>query len=478
MSQIFEVNYMGCGNFSSVSEEFNEYKGKSCDNLNRGSERLTGVNDAQEIEGESQQAIEENEKSEKKVNPISIDGFNLLRQINPQSCNEKDLLGKKRVLPKFKNDEVINSFYYVTNIVNNKSKKSRFSSNIVMNPEGKTSPHTLNLEEEDIEKNYIINKFNKDNYIKACLKSPYSWLVKLIEKYGGIKLARVNLKNVFGGTTQNKISLERKLYQIICFDEKNKKILINAKPNDEKIFNYFLSSEYKFLLNKYYDNDNNKNKTFNIDGKDVKIEDFKTFEEVKKIKKIKYYSDENIGNFRSAVSIVLNNFEGYEERKPKKEGGCMTKFEYIKKFENIEEGNEDNKSFSEFLILSENEESINHEHMPRNGQNLLPMNFIINNNNDFRNINDIDINGKNIFNSCDSNENNNLNNGVILNKSDCLNISRESIDESSFHGIKSDKNISQENEFIGPENNSLRRANSYDNLFSLDNSFLNYDIFS
>ena len=404
MSQNFEANDMGYGNFSSVREEYDESKGKLCDNMNGGSEsvlkkfKLTYVSVSQEIDEENHRTILKNKKSEQKVNSMLINGFNSLTQINPPKCNEKDLLGKKRECPKLKKDD-IKSFYYATNLENNISKKSKVSSNIKVNPRDKTSSQTFNSEDEEIEK----NKYNKDNYIKASLKSPYPFLIQLIEKHGGIKLAKVNLKNVFGGTTQNKESLMGKLYQIICFGENNKKILENAKPENEKIYNYFLSREYKFLLKKYYDNDKN----FNIDGKDVKIEDFKTFEEVKKDSKIKYYSDENINKFRSAVSIVLKNFEGYEERKPKKEVKYHTKFEYIEKFENTER-NGDNEFFSDYLTSNDNEESI--KHMPENC-----------------NINDAQQNCMNInyFYSHDSNENNHLNNGDICNKSELLNISWE-----------------------------------------------------
>ena len=233
------------GNFSMVNEEYNEIKGKS-----RGF------------------SMEKSMLSNRLVN--------LFTDINPLTC-KNDFLGKKRECPKPENDN-INNFNNITKIENNTSKKIKVSNNPVRNCEEQTSPYTFNLKEENVEKKDTKNIFNKDNYIKVALKSPFPFLVGLIENQIGSKLAVVNLQNVFGGTTQNKMSLKWKFYQIICFGEGNKEILEEAKGKNEKIFNYFCSREYKFLLKKCYDND----KHFNIDGKDELIEEFITFEELKK----------------------------------------------------------------------------------------------------------------------------------------------------------------------------------------------------
>jgi len=79
-------------------------------------------------------------------------------------------------------------------------------------------------------------KLNKDNIMKAALKAPFRKFVKLIKKYGGIKLKKVNLNKVFGGVKRNKRVIHLKLYQLICYDEKgdNKLKLMKKKPKKRK----------------------------------------------------------------------------------------------------------------------------------------------------------------------------------------------------------------------------------------------------
>ena len=174
-------------------------------------------------------------------------------------------------------------------------------------------------------------KLNKDNIIFAALKAPFRKFVKLIKKYGGIKLKKVNLNKVFGGLKRNKRVIHLKLYQLICYDEKgdNKLKLMKKKPKNEKLFKYLLSREYIFLLRKY----NEKNPKFIIDGKDENIQDFPNINEV--LKNIYKNKEEKISEVKKMTSNILNNFQGLNERNPNKERGLglEIKAEYIKDFE-------------------------------------------------------------------------------------------------------------------------------------------------
>ena len=174
-------------------------------------------------------------------------------------------------------------------------------------------------------------KLNKDNIMKAALKAPFRKFVKLIKKYGGIKLKKVNLNKVFGGVKRNKRVIHLKLYQLICYDEKgdNKSNLMKKKPKNEKLFKYLLSREYIFLLRKY----NEKNPKFIIDGKDENIQDFPNINEV--LKNIYKNKEEKISEVKKMTSNILNNFQGLNERNPNKERGLglEIKAEYIKDFE-------------------------------------------------------------------------------------------------------------------------------------------------
>ena len=117
---------------------------------------------------------------------------------------------------------------------------------------------------------YLIDResLNTNNLMLEALKTSYPIMVKLVEDLGGIKLESVNLDNVFGGTKRNRAIIDLPLYKIIYFelDEKNEKyvknnnkeILENAKPKGErnkKLFEYLLTRKYKFLLDKYFNNE-------------------------------------------------------------------------------------------------------------------------------------------------------------------------------------------------------------------------------
>lgn len=216
--------------------------------------------------------------------------------------------------------------FFITKIETNKTKAPK------NNWKEKTAPNTLPLKKR--------KKVNKDNIVKGALKPPFPHFVKLVEKFGGIKLKEVNLRKVFGGVKTCKKAVELKLYQIICFDKKgkNKSILKNAKPNDEKLFKYLLSRKYKFLLRKY----NQKNPTFYIDGEKQTIPGFKHIDEVLEnvykdvpfIKKVR-----KINRLKIMTSKIVNNFKGLKEYNPQKGGGYEEGFnpEYLESFEENQE---------------------------------------------------------------------------------------------------------------------------------------------
>ena len=181
-------------------------------------------------------------------------------------------------------------------------------------------------------------KDNKDNLIKESLKAPFPFFKKMIEKFGNIKhLNDVNLNVVFGGIEQNRLALNSKFYQLLCFDneiydkknkkgnegeeqEYNKKKLENANPENEKYFNYFLTREYKYLYSQYYQ----KKRVFNIEGNYEIIDDFKTFDEVLAYREKKYYKNDSAGEklkkiekFKNISSEIFNDFKNCKKRQPR-----------------------------------------------------------------------------------------------------------------------------------------------------------------
>ena len=218
-------------------------------------------------------------------------------------------------------------------------------------PQESTAPNSFISEDEEEEE-----KINISNLMKLSLKAPFRPLIKLVEIIGGIKLKKINLNLVFGGVKRNKIILHLKLYQIICFDKegKNKSILENAKPKNEKLFKYILSRGYKFLMEKY----NDINPKFVIDGERKTIQGFKTIDEVLEHKyrnKRANIREKKIYEIKKMTSDILNNFHGLKGRNPKKNGklGLDIKAEYIEKFE------ENQEMFGRFgLNINEEEDEI------------------------------------------------------------------------------------------------------------------------
>jgi hypothetical protein len=296
MSQVVKSDNEKSGNFPDlVNAQAPPQYEKSCNALDK-------PNDSNE------ENKKENVNSQMDIIPEPAD-FNLVTQLNQNNPSNKVT-------------------FFITKIETNKAKASK------NNWKEKTAPNSLPLKKRKRK------KVNKDNIVKGALKPPFRHFVKLVEKSGGIKLKRVNLRKVFGGVKTCKKAVELKLYQIICFDEKgkNKSILKNANPKDEKLFKYLLSRKFIFLMRKY----NQKNPTFYIDGEKKTIPGFQYIDEVLEnvykdypyIKKVR-----KINRLKIMTSKIVNNFKGLKEYNPQKGGGYEEGFspEYLESFEENQE---------------------------------------------------------------------------------------------------------------------------------------------
>ena len=296
MSQVVKSDNEKSGNFPDlVNDQAPPQYEKSCNALDKS-------NDSNE------ENKKENVNSQMDIIPEPAD-FNLVTQLNQNNPSNKVT-------------------FFITKIETNKAKASK------NNWKEKTAPNSLPLKKRKRK------KVNKDNIVKGALKPPFRHFVKLVEKFGGIKLKRVNLRKVFGGVKTCKKAVELKLYQIICFDEKgkNKSILKNANPKDEKLFKYLLSRKFIFLMRKY----NQKNPTFYIDGEKKTIPGFQYIDEVLEnvykdypyIKKVR-----KINRLKIMTSKIVNNFKGLKEYNPQKGGGYEEGFspEYLESFEENQE---------------------------------------------------------------------------------------------------------------------------------------------
>ena len=190
-------------------------------------------------------------------------------------------------------------------------------------------------EEEETIQDIIIDK-RKDNSRNEALKAPIPKIKQIIEEIIDTKLKDVNLNFLFGSIARDKKILKLKMYQIFCYEKENRKIIKNSEPkneDDEKIFYFLLSSQYKFLYRQYYSN----NRTFKIDGKNITILKFPILKEITKERKKKFYNNDTqkIKNFEEACKSVYNNFEDIKGRKSKK-GKDTKKLKKVilRKFEN------------------------------------------------------------------------------------------------------------------------------------------------
>ena len=226
-----------------------------------------------------------------------------------------------------------------------------------------------------------------NNLMLEALKTPYPIMVKLVEDLGGIKLESVNLDNVFGGTKRNRAIIDLPLYKIICFelDEKNEKyvknnnkeILENAKPKGErnkKLFEYLLTRKYKFLLDKYFNNEKN----FDIDKET--IEKFPAIDEVladkfkNKFKNEPLKKEKKIKNLKAMTAIILDDFQhDWNEKIPNKKAnkGLDFKTKTIKTFEEYIRNYELNKIKEKETINLVQEKAKENESTKKTNENNL-----------------------------------------------------------------------------------------------------------
>ena len=226
-----------------------------------------------------------------------------------------------------------------------------------------------------------------NNLMLEALKTPYPIMVKLVEDLGGIKLESVNLDNVFGGTKRNRAIIDLPLYKIICFelDEKNEKyvknnnkeILENAKPKGEKnkkLFEYLLTRKYKFLLDKYFNNEKN----FDINKET--IEKFPAIDEVladkfkNKFKNEPLEKEKKIKNLKAMTAIILDDFQhDWNERIPNKKAnkGLDLKIKTIETFEEYIRNYELNKIKEKETINLDQEKIKKNESTKKTNENNL-----------------------------------------------------------------------------------------------------------
>ena len=205
---------------------------------------------------------------------------NLSSKINPPRFDNKDNLTTKP-----KTNEIFNS-----NINSNFPEEDK-NKNDLLGKKIKKGKRNVQKEEKN-EKSNIVQKSekselkkNQDNCIKAVFKL--------------------------------------NLYQMLCCDKdrKNKEILDNAQPKDELLYYYFLTRTYRFLFNHYYES----NQDFEVNGENIEVSLFPTFEQVLEKRKKKYYNDYKeplreklIEEFKRVSKDVYNNFENFETKQSKK----------------------------------------------------------------------------------------------------------------------------------------------------------------
>ena len=162
------------------------------------------------------------------------------------------------------------------------------------------------------------------------------------------------------------------LYKIICFDgyEKNKEILENAKPINEKnnkLFEYILAKKFIILLHKYYYN----SKIFDIDGTIIKAQNFKTIDEVlfeAEFKNISLDEQSKISNIKTMTKIILDDFNHEEKKDFNFNSICIERFDkYVDNNESIQIEEIDDFNYTELnkdnydSIIPESEEESEQE---------------------------------------------------------------------------------------------------------------------
>ena len=193
--------------------------------------------------------------------------------------------------------------------------------------------------DEEIKKSEKKVKFNSDNSIKEAMKAFLLKMKSMIETSGDFIFNNFDCNDILGGVKQNELVRKSKLYQILGYKDEYRKILENAKPEYAEKFNYFLSSNFGFLFDKYFLN----NRKFNINGKEEEVLEFKTLNDEIKRRREKVYNiydekerEERINNFIYSSYLVFNDFKDCQQGEVKAKKGLIDYIQNrIEKFEKI-----------------------------------------------------------------------------------------------------------------------------------------------
>jgi len=234
------------------------------------------------------------EAKDSKETPLSLDDENLTKAYNYKE-DSKEILGRKTKNPRKQLQQ----------------KKGKDNVDIISGKFGE--------DEKTIE-------FKSDNWIKQSIRAFILNMKSMFQTGEDITLEKFICKKILGGVKQNKLIRKAKLYQILGYKEEYRKILENAKPEDAEKFNYFLSSNFGFLFDKYFLND----RMFKINGKEEEVLDFKTLkDEIKRRRKHEYKEyeekerEERINIFIYSSYLVFNDFKDCESREVKAEEGLI-----------------------------------------------------------------------------------------------------------------------------------------------------------
>ena len=165
------------------------------------------------------------------------------------------------------------------------------------------------------------DEFNQDDFFKNAMNA-FIWNIKvMIEVDGDIIFNNFQCKEIVGGIIQNELIMKAKLYQVLGYKKKYRKILRKAE-NKNKRFYYFLTRQFGFLFEKYFLN----SRTFIIEGKEVYVKEFKTLNDEIKRRREKVYEEDDeltrnkkINNFIYCSFLIFNNFKGCQRREPRAE---------------------------------------------------------------------------------------------------------------------------------------------------------------
>ena len=183
----------------------------------------------------------------------------------------------------------------------------------------KNSLPTYSNMEKDIDKGFGNEYFNFIS-TRDAMKVFLDEIQFFIENIGVIKLIPVDLDNIFKEIKSTKKLVKLVIKEIFCFNKENKRIIEEAIPLNEVLFNYALETEYEFLFYKYFINC----KIFIINEKKEVIQDFKTINDIVEKMESEYfhyewdYKEEKINKFIYSSFLVFNKFKKNKDKNPNK----------------------------------------------------------------------------------------------------------------------------------------------------------------